>query len=105
VSHRRAIARGGAAAWAPPEFESLLIALVSGLSGSVDKLGSWAGQYDTIYAATLYGDAVVTENGLVLDGTGDYASLGTSPVWAAGTTSFSVACWCRYTSTVPPVYP
>lgn len=89
MSHRRAIARGGAAAWTPPQSANLVAAWVSGLSGNVAKLGSWAGQYETTYAATMVGDAQVNSNGLELDGSGDYAEAPVPQV----DTPFAVSAW------------
>lgn len=88
MSHRRAIALGSAA-WTPPQSANLVAAWVSGLSGAVATLGSWAGQYGTTYAATLAHDAQVTANGLELDGDGDYASAPIPQVL----TSFTVTAW------------
>jgi len=81
--------------WTPPQLESLVGAWVSGLSGNVAKLGSWAGQYETTPAMTLYADAEVTESGLILDGTGDYAKTPT-PVTTA-VANVTIAVWSRLT--------
>lgn len=90
MTHRSAIAGQGGGVWTPPQLASLVAAWVSGLSGSVAKLGSWAGQYGTLYDATMYGDANVGASGLDCDGTGDIARTSGSPEF---TTSVAWAAW------------
>ena len=81
-------------AWEPPQMGNLLAAWVYGLSGNVGQFGTWNGQYGTPINTPLYDNAVVNTNGLVLDGTGDYANIG--PVTGINsTTQFTIAFWAK----------
>lgn len=85
MSHRRAIARGGAA-WTPPD--GTVTWLCAAKSGAVSAGGTWVDQSGNGFDYALNGNAYVDlDLGLVLDGNGAFAAR------ADGPTLSSIAAW------------
>jgi hypothetical protein len=89
----------GAAAWSLPS--DCLLWLSAAQSGAVSKLGSWTDYSGQSHAATLVADAEVkgTPAGLVLDGTGDYATVGeVLATTTEGTAAYTALAWVKPTA-------
>jgi hypothetical protein len=84
VSHRRAIARGGAAAWAPPAN------LVAWWYADDTTDGKWTDRSGHGWHATLVGTPTLGATGLTLNGTSQRATVG---LWDAGATELTLCGW------------